>query len=89
MANSNIISLPFRKTHSVSLTGAIKQYISTKYDQHPDMFTQDLETIDRLRVEAVTSLEAHVSGVKKLASYAAQLVWIGGKFPIDVSYYPG
>ena len=49
------------------------------------MFTQDLETIDRLRVEAVTSLEAHVSGVRKLASYAAQLVWIGGKFPIDVS----
>ena len=48
------------------------------------MFKEDLETIDQIRSEAVTSLEAHTSGVKKLAAYAAQLVWIGGKFPIDV-----
>ena len=48
------------------------------------MFTHDLETIDRLRTEAVTSSEAHVSGIRKISSYAAQLVWIGGKFPIDV-----
>ena len=48
------------------------------------MFREDLETIDQLRLDAVTSLEAHTSGVKKLAAYAAQLVWISGKFPIDV-----
>ena len=64
---------------------AIRQYISTKYDQHPDMFTKDLEAVDKLRTEAVNALDAHVSGIKKLTSYAAQLVWIGGKFPIDVS----
>ena len=81
----NILSLPFRRTHNVSLAEALKQYISKKYDQHPDMFSQDLEVIDKLRTEAVTSLEAHVSGIKKISSYAAQLVWIGGKFPIDVS----
>ena len=83
---SNILFLPFRRTHSVSLSAAIRQYISTKYDQHPDMFKRDLEVIDQLRTDAITSLEAHVSGVKKLTAYAAQLVWIGGKFPIDVSY---
>ena len=82
---SNILSLPFRRTHAVSLSETLKQYISDKYDQHPDMFRHDLETIDRLRSDAVTSLEAHVSGIKKLSAYAAQLVWIGGKFPIDVS----
>ncbi len=49
------------------------------------MFKHDLETIDRLRADAVNSLEPHVSGIRKLAAYAAQLVWIGGKFPIDVS----
>lgn len=81
---SNILFLPFRRTHSISLSTAIKQYISTKYDQHPDMFKDDLETIDKLRADAVNSLEPHVSGIKKLSSYAAQLVWIGGKFPIDV-----
>lgn len=66
------------------MSAAIKQYISTKYDQHPDMFKKDLEAIDILRTNAVNSLEAHVSGVQKLTAYAAQLVWIGGKFPIDV-----
>ena len=86
MLNRNILFLPFRRTHSASLAAAIKQYISTKYDQHPDMFSNDLEAIDRLRADAVTSLEAHVSGIKKIAAYAAQLVWIGGKFPIDVSF---
>ena len=81
----NILFLPFRRTHSVSMSQPIRQYISTKYDQHPDMFTRDLEAIDKLRTDAVNSLEAHVSGIKKLTAYAAQLVFIGGKFPIDVS----
>lgn len=48
------------------------------------MFRHDLEVIDELRQDAVTVREAHASGVKKLQTYAAQLVWIGGKFPIDV-----
>lgn len=48
--------------------------------------------MDRLRTDAVTSLEAHASGVRKLAGYAAQVVWVGGKFPIDIgvefTWYP-
>lgn len=76
--------MPFRKTHSLALSPAIKQYISTKYDQHPDMFKQDLEVIDNLRRDAVNVREPHTSGLKKIAAYAAQLVWMGGKFPIDV-----
>lgn len=80
----NILFLPFRRTHSVSLSDAIKQYISSKYDQHPDMFRQDLEVIDNLRRDAVNVKEPHSSGLKKIAAYAGQLAWIGGKFPIDV-----
>lgn len=68
----------------MALSDAIKQYISSKYDQHPDMFKQDLEVIDDMRRDAVNVKEAHVSGIKKIAAYAAQLTWIGGKFPIDV-----
>ncbi len=49
------------------------------------MFRQDLEIIDTLRRDAVNVREAHPSGIKKLQAYAAQLVWIGGKFPIDVN----
>ena len=49
------------------------------------MFIRDMDAIDRLRTDAVNSLEAHTSGIRKLTAYAAQLVWMGGKFPIDVS----
>jgi hypothetical protein len=52
------------------------------------MFRNDLDAIDVLRREAVNVREPHASGVRKLQAYAAQLVWIGGKFPIDVSATP-
>lgn len=49
------------------------------------MFKSDLKAIDDLRRDAVNVREAHPSGIAKLQTYAAQLVWMGGKFPIDVS----
>jgi programmed cell death 6-interacting protein len=82
---SNVLFLPFRKTTPVSLSDAIKGYISSKYDQHPDMFRQDLEVIDALRRDAVHVREPHTSGIKKISAYAGQISWMGGKFPIDVS----
>lgn len=81
---SNILSLPFRRSAHLSLATTIRQYINAKYDQHPDMFRPDLEAIDVFRTDAINVREPHVSGIKKLQAYAAQLVWIGGKFPIDV-----
>lgn len=81
---SNILQLPFRRSHAVSLSDAITQYISSKYDQRPDMFAEDLMIIDRLRSEAVNVQEPHFSGISRLVTYAAQLKWLGGKFPIDV-----
>lgn len=90
--DSNILFLPFRKSHSVNLTEAIKQYISSKYDQHPDMFKADLETIEKLRSTAIHAQEPHPSNIPKLQQYAAQLVWLSGKFPVDIGvefpWYP-
>jgi programmed cell death 6-interacting protein len=82
--SNNQLSLPFRKSTQLSFSTAIRSYISKKYDQHPDMFRHDLEVIDSLRRDAVNVREPHPSGIKKLQAYAAQLVWISGKFPIDV-----
>jgi hypothetical protein len=48
------------------------------------MFKGDLEVIDALRRDAVNVREPHTSGIKKIAAYAGQLSWMGGKFPIDV-----
>ncbi|KAF2100529.1 BRO1-domain-containing protein [Rhizodiscina lignyota] len=81
---SNILFLPFRRSVPVRMADAIKQYISTKYDQHPDMFASDLNTIEELRNGAIHAQEPHPSGIKKLQCYAAQLMWMSGKFPIDI-----
>lgn len=86
MQSANILQIPFRRSNALSLSTAIESYISNKYNQHPSTFARDLEIVDQLRKDAVNTLEPHISGVKKLQAYAAQLVWMGGKFPIDVSY---
>ncbi|KAK4145147.1 BRO1-like domain-containing protein [Dichotomopilus funicola] len=92
MTTSNILSLPFRKSAQISLASSIRKYISKKYDQHPDMFRHDLDTIDSLRRAALNSIDAHPSGIKTLQTYAGQLVWMSGKFPIDIgvdfTWYP-
>ncbi|KAF2635904.1 BRO1-domain-containing protein [Massarina eburnea CBS 473.64] len=89
---SNILFLPFRRSHSVNISDAIKKYIASKYDQHPDLFTKDLEVIEKMRSTAIHAQEPHPSHIPKLQSYAAQLVWISGKFPIDIGvdfpWYP-
>jgi programmed cell death 6-interacting protein len=88
----NLLEIPFHRTHPVDLSSAIKQYISSKYDQSPAMFADDLREIDRLRNDAITVLEPHVSGLKRLTTYAAQLRYLCGKFPIDIGvdfpWYP-
>ena len=80
----NTFEIPFRRSTPLSLSDAIKSYISSKYEQHPDMFKNDLQEIDMLRMDAINVIEPHVSGLMKLGKYAAQLRWIMGKFPIDV-----
>jgi programmed cell death 6-interacting protein len=92
MQSGNILQIPFRRTHSLLLSEAIESSISNKYDQHPDIFATDLQIIDGLRKDAVNALEPHSSGAKKLQQYAAQLVWMSGKFPVDIgadfTWYP-
>lgn len=83
-----MLSIPFRRTAAVSMAEPIKQYISNKYDQHPSMFADDCAAIDNTRVAAVQVADAHVSGIKKLEAYAAQLVWMTAKFPLDVRVFP-
>ncbi|KAI9801239.1 MAG: pH-response regulator protein palA/rim20 [Piccolia ochrophora] len=56
------------------------------------MFAKDLEVVDKLRADAINVREPHSSGIRKLAAYAGQLTWMGGKFPIDIgadfTWYP-
>ena len=56
------------------------------------MFKADLVAIDELRKEAVNVVEPHSSGIRKIEKYAAQLVFMFGKFPVDLGaefvWYP-
>lgn len=88
MQSGNILQIPFRRTHTVLLSPPLRSYIENKFDQHPATFSRDLEVIDQLRKDAVNATEPHTSGVRKLQVYAAQLVWMGAKFPVDVSTIP-
>ncbi|KAK6334313.1 pH-response regulator protein palA/rim20 [Orbilia blumenaviensis] len=91
---STPLQIPFRKSAPLTppLSTAITSYISSKYDQHPDMFKADLAMIDKLRSDAVNVREAHGSGLVKLGAYAAVLSAASGKFPVDIgadfSWYP-
>jgi hypothetical protein len=48
------------------------------------MFEQDLKDIDDLRRNAINVNRLDASGLKQIASYAAQLVCIKSKFLRDV-----
>jgi programmed cell death 6-interacting protein len=89
---SNILDIPFRKSHNVDLSSAIKTYISKHYEQSPAQFSDDLQAIDTLRADAIHVQEPHVSGIARLQRYAAQLQYLSGKFPIDIGvefpWYP-
>ncbi|KAF3929856.1 Rhophilin-2 [Dactylella cylindrospora] len=91
---STPLHIPFRKSAPLSppLSAAITSYISSKYDQHPDMFKADLATIDKMRTDAVNVREPHTSGLVRLGAYAAVLWAASGKFPVDIgadfSWYP-
>lgn len=91
-SGTEILDIPFRKSHSVDLSSAIKSYISKHYDQSPATFAEDLRAIDQLRDDAIHVREPHSSGVTKLQRYIAQLQYLSGKFPIDIGvefpWYP-
>ena len=89
---SNILEVPFRKSHPVDLSSALKTYITKNYDQSPSTFNDDLRAIDQLRDSAINVREPHVSGLAKLQRYIAQLQYITGKFPVEIGvefpWYP-
>lgn len=88
---------------SSAFSRAIRQHISVNFtDTHPDAFTEDLREIASLR-DNVTHMDAHVVHVNAVLKcvlhkdviecsrlplrYNAQLVFMGTKFPPDVSLY--
>lgn len=76
---SNILEIPFRRTQSVDLSSAIKNYIESKFDQQPAAFADDCRIIEQLREDAIHVVEPHRGGVERLTAYAAQLRYMVSK----------
>lgn len=70
---SNILEIPFRRTQSVSLSSAIRNYIESRFDKQGSAFQHDCDGIERLREDAIHITEPHKSGIERLTLYATQL----------------
>lgn len=79
-----MLYLPFRRTHDIRLSEAIKRCIENNCNQAPSHFAADLENIDNQRVAAIQVVEPHINNVRKLQAYAAQLICLERKIPKDV-----
>ncbi|PWN45049.1 BRO1-domain-containing protein [Ceraceosorus guamensis] len=83
---ANLLSLPSKSSQLATsqLTSSLKEYITSRFpDVHPSAFKRDLESLQRIRDDAV-SLDGHASGLLGGAKYHAQLVWLGTKTGADV-----
>ncbi|CAG8477414.1 9472_t:CDS:10, partial [Racocetra persica] len=80
---SNILAVDFKQTERIALKTTLRDYISYSYDEHPDIYTDDLRILDELRTDCL-NLEVHQNALYRLQKYYGQLVFIGAKFPIDV-----
>lgn len=76
--------LPFHKSTNLSLSEPLIAYITKEYNDKKTTYDQDCRSLDALRADAVHATDPNVHNIKKLQAYAAQLVWLTGKFPSNV-----
>lgn len=61
---SNQISIPFKRTASIPIGSAVREYIYAYHrETHPDAFKWDIERWEELRTEATADV-VHVSRVQ-------------------------
>lgn len=82
-STSNILAIPVKLTERITLSTALREYISLNYEEHPNLFTEDFRVLDDLRID-ITTLEVHINSLHRLLKYHGQLVFLSSKFPIDV-----
>ncbi|GAO48459.1 BRO1-domain-containing protein [Saitoella complicata NRRL Y-17804] len=80
--NSNILSVPLKRTLPVSLASSLQSFVYNKYDQHPEQFRDDFKELDALRSRCV-GVSVRVECIQDFQRYYAQLCWLTRKFPID------
>ena len=73
-----MLSVPLKKTRQASVKGALVAHLKKGGDYNPE-FDAVFNNLDTLRAQAMAP-DAKINAVK---SYVAQLLHLGGKFPVD------
>nr|ASF90191.1 hypothetical protein SPAR05794 [Bartheletia paradoxa] len=85
----NQLKIPFKASPPLpGLASALSEYISSAFkDTHPDAFKDDIDKLVWLRKEVCHPegrLDVHISTLRALTAYHAQLVFLSTKFPLDI-----
>ncbi|CAL1716692.1 unnamed protein product [Somion occarium] len=81
---SNQLSIPFKKTRSIPIRQAVKDYILSAHpDTHPDAFKNDITEWEALRKDCIGGV-VHPDRIQSAIKYHAQLVFILTKLPSDI-----
>ncbi|KAH7913212.1 BRO1-like domain-containing protein [Hygrophoropsis aurantiaca] len=79
----NQLAIPFKRTYTAVVKQAVRDYILTHTEDHPDAFEWDINTWESLRTNGTGGV-IHVERISAAISYHAQLVFILTKFPSDI-----
>lgn len=80
----NLLYIPLRVTEPVRISDGLRKCIENDYNQQPDKFSKDLDTVDQLR-HRIIDLPIAVSSLYDLFNYNSQLFFLSTKFPSGVS----
>ncbi|KAF9563243.1 BRO1-domain-containing protein [Agrocybe pediades] len=87
----NLLTIPFKRTYTVDIKEATREYIFAQEGAHPDEFKEDIKTWQNLRRDAVDGV-VHDNRIEPILLYHAQLVSILTKLPtnmrLDIAYAP-
>ncbi|KAG6814606.1 hypothetical protein H0H92_000135 [Tricholoma furcatifolium] len=80
---SNLLAIPFKKTYTIDVKEASRNYIYAHGGGHPDEFKEDMNLWQLLRRDGVGGV-VHVDRVNACLVYHAHLVSILTKLPADI-----
>jgi programmed cell death 6-interacting protein len=70
----NQLAIPFKQSYKATIKQAVRDYIRTRTDFHPDVFKWDINRWESLREESRGGI-AHVDRIKPSIKY--EHVWAG------------
>ena len=73
----NHLSIPFKKTYTIPLKEAVRDYLDSRVDSHPEEFKWDIERWETLRKAGVGEVVHNDSIKPALRSVASLLSWSG------------